>query len=460
MVEGREKPMAKEIKIIRSSQRQASSDNRSFRFADSAVRLAQSEPEISSTRERAQKLFTEGQIPQKTEEAWRRTPLDHLDGSKFTLFENGKNEQGSIVPEELMNPLGDETQAGQILLHHNKVEKKLSAGLAEKGIIFTDLKDAELNHAEKLNKIFGKFVKPEDGYFAAMALAYAQTGIFVYIPKNVHVEQPLHSVLWTDHAEEALISHILVYLDDGASLTYVHEVSSSTVLEGDLFHDGNVEIFVGKHANLKFVELQSWGKNVLNFTHERASIDQDGQLEWVFGAVGSKLTKNFTDVDLNGRGSSAKVSGFYFTNGSQHLDLDTQQNHLAPDTTSDLLYKGALLDESRSVWQGMVYVSPDASKTDGYQTNRNLVLGKNARADAIPGLEILTDDVRCSHAATVGKIDATQTFYLESRGIPKMDAAKLVVEGFFDDIMQRIPFEGIRQRFQDAIHEKMKTFQL
>jgi Fe-S cluster assembly protein SufD len=142
------------------------------------------------------------------------------------------------------------------------------------------------------------------------------------------------------------------------------------------------------------------------------------------------------------------------------LDLDTQQNHLAPDTTSDLLYKGALLDESRSVWQGMIYVAPKADKTDGYQTNRNLVLGKNARADAIPGLEILTDDVRCSHAATVGKIDSDHTFYLESRGIPKMEAAKLVVEGFFDDIMQRIPFEGIRQRFQDAIHEKMKTFQL
>ncbi len=451
--------MAKEIKIIRSSQRPAQSKDRSFKFPDSAVRLSVSEPEIKNTREKALKLFSEGHIPLQTEEAWRRTSLEHLEGSKYALSENGKSELGSTIPAELMNPMGDDLHAGQILLHHNLVQKNLSGVLTEKGIIFTDLRDAELNHAEKLSKIFGKIIKPQDGYFAAMALAYAQTGIFIYIPKNVQVEQPLHSVLWTDHAGEALVSHILVYLDEGASLTYVHEVSSSE-MNGDLFHDGNVEIFVGKNANLKFVELQSWSSGVLNFTHERASIEQDGQLEWVFGAVGSKLSKNFTDIDLVGRGSSAKISGFYFTNGSQHLDLDTQQNHLAPDTISDLLYKGALLDESRSVWQGMIYVSPGADKTDGYQTNRNLVLGKNARADAIPGLEILTDDVRCSHAATVGKIDSTQTFYLESRGIPKMDAAKLVVEGFFDDIMQRIPFEGIRQRFQDAIHEKMKTFQL
>ena len=140
----------------------------------------------------------------------------------------------------------------------------------------------------------------------------------------------------------------------------------------------------------------------------------------------------------------------------QHLDHDTQQNHLAPNTTSDLLFKGALLDNSRSVWQGMIYVAPEAGKTDGYQANRNLVLSDRARADSIPGLEILTDDVRCTHGATVGKIDTEQIFYLESRGLPRVEAERLVVEGFFDPIMQRIPFEGVRTRFQEAIKEKME----
>jgi Fe-S cluster assembly protein SufD len=158
-----------------------------------------------------------------------------------------------------------------------------------------------------------------------------------------------------------------------------------------------------------------------------------------------------------GQGSTGRMSGFYFTDHDQHLDHDTQQNHLAVNTTSDLLFKGALLGESRSVWQGMIYVAPGAIKTDGYQANRNLVLSPKARADSIPGLEILADDVRCTHGATVGKIDASQVFYLRSRGIPQLDAEKLIVEGFFDPIMQRIPFEGVKQRFQEAIHRKMET---
>ncbi len=187
-------------------------------------------------------------------------------------------------------------------------------------------------------------------------------------------------------------------------------------------------------------------------------MDRDAEVDWIFGALGSHLTKNFSDLNLVGQGSTGKMSGFFFTNGNQHLDHDTQQNHLAPNTTSDLLFKGALIGESRSVWQGMIYVAENASKTDGYQANRNLVLSEKARADSIPGLEILTDDVRCTHGATVGKLDPDQVFYLESRGIPRKEAEKLIVEGFFDPIMQRIPFEGVRKRFQNAIEQKMNEY--
>jgi Fe-S cluster assembly protein SufD len=149
------------------------------------------------------------------------------------------------------------------------------------------------------------------------------------------------------------------------------------------------------------------------------------------------------------------MSGFYFTDGVQHLDHDTQQNHLAPHTTSDLLFKGALVGRSRSVWQGMIYVAPAAQKTDGYQANRNLILSPRARADSIPGLEILADDVRCTHGATVGQLDPEPIFYLMSRGLPRKEAERVVVDGFFDPVMQRIPFEGVRERFQRMIDEKM-----
>ncbi len=149
-------------------------------------------------------------------------------------------------------------------------------------------------------------------------------------------------------------------------------------------HAGIVEIQVLQDASMKFVELQSWGRHVWNFSHERARVERGGNLDWIFGAVGSRLTKNFTELDLAGEGATGRMSGFYFTDGTQHLDHDTQQNHLAPHTTSDLLFKGALKGKSRSVWQGMIYVAPGAQKTDGYQANRNLVLSEGARADSIP----------------------------------------------------------------------------
>ena len=172
-------------------------------------------------------------------------------------------------------------------------------------------------------------------------------------------------------------------------------------------------------------------------------------------AGGSHLTKSFYDLDLIGEGAAGRMSGFYFTDGSQHLDHDTQQNHLAANTTSDLLFKGALLEQSRSVWQGMIYVAPGAQNADGYQANRNLVLSRAARADSIPGLEIMADDVRCTHGATVGKIDPEEIFYLQSRGIPTKDAERLLVEGFFDPVVQRIPFEGVRERLIRYVSEKM-----
>ena len=249
----------------------------------------------------------------------------------------------------------------------------------------------------------------------------------------------------------------MVWLEPGATATYVHEYASPTE-KAPSFHAGLVEIHVGDEANLTFVELQSWGEHVWNFTHERSQVGQDGHLDWIFGAIGGNVTKNFAEIDLIGRGSLGRMSGFYFTDGHQHLDYDSQQNHRAPNTTSDLLFKGALIDSSRVVWQGMIYVAPGAIKTDGYQANRNLVLSREARADSIPGLEILADDVRCTHGATVGKIDADQVFYLRTRGIPRVEAERLIVSGFFDPIMQRIPFEGVRDRFQLSIAKKMAAY--
>jgi Fe-S cluster assembly protein SufD len=184
-------------------------------------------------------------------------------------------------------------------------------------------------------------------------------------------------------------------------------------------------------------------------------VSHGGQLDWVAGEMGTRMSKIFMTLDLDGNDSWGRISGLYFAHARQHLDLDTQQNHHALRTTSDLLFKGALKGHSRSVWQGMILVDPGAQQTDGFQANRNLLLERSARADSIPGLEIQADDVRCTHAATVGKVDDTEIFYLMSRGIPYTEALKLIVSGFFDPVMQRIPFEEVRERLGHSIETKL-----
>jgi Fe-S cluster assembly protein SufD len=400
--------------------------------------------------------FNQLPFPTNRDEAWRRTDISGLKINSLQLATQVSADGLPPTPRELLQPLVGDKHGGQLLITYDQSRLEIDPEITAKGVVFTDLRTAEIEHPELLAKVLGKIVRPDEGKFAALAASLSENGVFIYVTKGVHVMEPLHSVIWGPGSGLAYFSHILVWLEEESSLTYVHEAASPTEESGQSLHSGIVEIHVGDSAKLQFIELQSWGEHVWNFSHERARVGRDGNLDWIFAAVGSRVTKNFSDLDLAGEGAVGKMSGFYFTEGVQHLDHDTQQNHLAPHTTSDLLFKGALKDHSRSVWQGMIYVAPGAQKTDGYQANRNLVLSKTARADSIPGLEILADDVRCTHGATVGKIEEEPIFYLKSRGIPEGEAIRMLVEGFFDPIMQRIPYDGVRDRLQNAISDKLR----
>ncbi|MCX6037690.1 MAG: Fe-S cluster assembly protein SufD [Chloroflexi bacterium] len=445
--------MQEKPKIVVARTRRTEAPAKTFVFTAAMVPAS---GVLADYRQKAWQTFNRLSLPSMTEEAWRRTDLRELPADTVHLPIDGAFRDLAPVPADLLKPLTADKHGGQVVLLPGGAKPYLSPGLINKGVIFTDLHTAERENPELVARMTGQTVSPEEGKFAALAGALSQNGVVLYIPKGVTVEQPLNSLLWGPGVDLAYLSHILVWVDEGASVTYVHEAASPDE-NGPALHAGIVEIKVSDNASLRFVELQSWGRHIWNFSHERVSVGRDGNLDWIFGAIGSRLTKNFSELNLVGEGATGRMSGFYFTDGYQHLDHDTQQNHLAPHTTSDLLFKGALKGHSRSVWQGMIYVAVGAAKTDGYQANRNLVLSPNARADSIPGLEILADDVRCSHGATVGKLEQEPLFYLKSRGIPEKEAERLLVEGFFDPIMQRIPYEGVRARFQQAIHEKTAT---
>lgn len=395
-------------------------------------------------------------MPVITDEAWRRTDIRSLRWNETMRFPNGDASGNQEVPAELTQPLIGERQGGLLVHRSGKlVHGELADELAQKGVIFGDLRAVSKSHPDLVRRFFAdKTVQPEEDKLAAVGLALWTHGVFLYVPRYVEVELPFHSVEYVS-GPEMTATHIMVMLEEGAKATYLHECASPT-LDVQALHLGSTELVVNDNANLQYVALQNWGEHLYNFGHQRARVGRDARVDWVVGEMGTRLSKVFQTLDLDGNGAWGRMSGLYFTHDHQHLDLDTQQNHRALNTTSDLLFKGALKGNSRTVWQGMIVAEPGAQKTDGFQANRNLILDNTARADSIPGLEIKANDLRCTHAATVGRVDDTELFYLMSRGIPLNEATKIIVDGFFDPLMQRIPFEGVRERLQISIDAKME----
>jgi Fe-S cluster assembly protein SufD len=250
----------------------------------------------------------------------------------------------------------------------------------------------------------------------------------------------------------------LVVLEDGAEATFLSEWGSPNVNDSGLFC-GATEVIVKCGARLRFVNLQDWGHGVWHFAHQKAVVDRDASLQWTVGALGSRLAKVNQHVALAGEGAESQVNGVMFTEGRQHLSYHTLQHHEAPHCRSDFLYKAALQDRSRTVWRGMIKVDPQAQKTDGYQRNDNLLLSSHARADAIPGLEIEADDVRCTHGSTTGKVDEELIFYAQCRGFTRKEASRMIVTGFFQQVFDRIPIESVREALGHAITRRVREYE-
>jgi len=333
--------------------------------------------------------------------------------------------------------------------------RTLRDDLAAQGVIFADMDTAAREHADLVQPYFMTEAVPIDANkFSALHAAFWQGGAFLYVPRNVKVDLPLQAVIAGESAGVGNFAHTLIVVEEGAEVTYVEDRVSLTAGDGG-FHSGVVEIYVKPGGRLTCVNLQDWARDVWNFSTQRALLDRDSYLLWIAGNLGSRLTKTFARLELRGPGASSEMLGLLFADGTQHIDLDTYQNHVAPHCTSDLLYKGVLKDRARTVWRGMIWAHKDAQKTNAYQKNDNLILSDGARADSIPGLEIEANDLRCTHGVTAGKIDPDHLFYLMSRGLSRKQAERTIVEGFFEPLLARVPVESIRGRLGRAIVEKL-----
>ncbi|MBM4010881.1 MAG: Fe-S cluster assembly protein SufD [Planctomycetes bacterium] len=331
------------------------------------------------------------------------------------------------------------------------VRCELDAALAARGVVFGAADELLAAHGAALRPHWFQVIDPSCDWFAAMHAAFHAASAVLYVPPGVRIADPLHVVAGiSDGGVDT--SHVLVVLGEGAEATVLTETAGGGSAGGPGgFHCGGTEIVVGKGAMLRMVNLQNWNTGVWHFARQKAVVHASGRLQWTLGALGSRLSQVAQDVALVGRGGSAQVNGVMFTEGRQHLVYNTLQHHEAADCRSDLLYKGALQGRSRLVWRGMIKVDKAAQKTDGYQRNDNLMLSNDARADSIPGLEIEADDVRCTHGATSGRVDAEQIFYARARGLSADEAARLVVAGFFQQVFDRITIPQVREALARAI---------
>ncbi len=372
---------------------------------------------LSEGRDRAKELAVELDLPTQKQKGWEFTDLSELELDAY---------EEAVAGIEGLAPSDGE------------------------GALIMPLAEAATRHPELVREHLGAIVPVADP-FTARNQARWRDGLFVYVPAGTRLEQPLKLTV-SGAAGEEIEWRALIVLADGAEA----EVWERYASDGAGLFNGVVELVVGDGSNLRYVCEQQLSEESWVFATQRAEVGRDAHLDWVALGFGSARGKVRMETKLAGRGSSAKVTGAYAGDGSQHLDYDTTQEHAAQDTTSDLAFRGVLAERATAVWRGMIRVDPGAQRTDAFQESRNLLLSTDAHADAIPGLEIEADDVRCTHAAAVAQVDPEQLFYLSSRGLRDAEAKRLVIEGFLQELVERAHEGPIREALGAELEKRLE----
>ena len=435
--------------ITNTMQEQISFDEAGFRQQIESA----GEPQwLIDIRESAWKKFNELSWPSSKDEEWMRTDIRMFNLEKFGIM---PADPSADLPDTVLSQGVDLAGGVASLNDHPSSAMPLAAEYAEKGVIFGTIGELLAEHGELIQKYLFKAVDPHFDRFSALHAAMFNGGVFLYVPRNVTLDKPVHiSSQLTDGGSD--LRHTLIVIEEGAEATVLAESSSGPDCAG--LHCGAIELFVGDRANLRYVNLQDWGQKVWHFAHQKAIVGRDSNLQWTVGALGSRLAKVNQHVALRGERANVQVNGAIFTENKQHLSYHTLQHHEEANCTSDFLYKSALQDTSRTVWRGMIKVDHKAQQTDGYQRNDNLILSGKARADSIPGLEIEADDVRCTHGSTSGQVDEELIFYAQCRGFTRKEAVRMIVTGFFQQVFDRITIDSVRDALALAIARRVRDY--
>jgi len=363
-------------------------------------------------------------MPSKTDEEWRRTDISGLKATDFSELEhrNGFSLAG-------LSPL-------------------------PRGVILEPLRVAAEKHRQLVEPLLFSLARADRDRFTALHAAFFTGGTFLYVPDGVVIDEPIIAAHTSHAGGAALLPHTLIVAGRGARFHYLDEYVSDGDEEPG-YRTGSAEIFVGEGAEVGYVSLQKWGRNAWHFGDQRARLEKDSRLKLFNVTLGGRFSKTRVEASLVGHGAEAELKAIYFASGDQFFDFHTLQDHQVGNTRSDLLFKGALQDTARTVYAGLIRIEKGAARSDAYQANRNLVLSDHAKATSIPMLEIDNNDVRCTHGATVGPVDPMSMFYLQSRGIPAVTAKRMIVQGFFGDVLDRIPFEHARNLIEADLEARL-----
>jgi Fe-S cluster assembly protein SufD len=409
-------------------------------------------------RRRAAALAAALPFPSREDELWRRTDFRTLEAELQSLDPHVPGPAArhlDDLPAGLLTRLAGGSPSALVVQSGAGVTlEQTHPELERQGVIVCSLERALREHAGKLEGHLGAMIDPDYDRWSALADALRSGGAFVFVPAGVQAAVPVRILHWLEGGGRLVAPHTVIVLEKGARITVIEEQSSEAA-ERPSLHAGATEVFVGDAAHLTYATHQDWARNVYHYSNQRARVGRDAELQWMQTLLGARMVKTNSYFDLAGPGGRAYVNGFMFGDERQHFHLHTLQRHLVDHCTSDLLIKGCLKDRARSVYQGLIQVAEDAQRTDAYQANRNLLLSDTARADSIPGLEILANDVRCTHGATIGTVDEEQMYYLQARGLHHAEAERLIVEGFFTPVLDRIPLESVREQLREAIQRKL-----
>lgn len=400
---------------------------------------------MAARRERAARLSATLELPRfKGNAGWEFTDISGLD---LTAYAPAPETAGAAEPAPMFSPEGAaelrQVDAGAATL----------SGELPAGVIVTSLEQAARDHAELVERHLGTVISGEDVFVARNEAAF-RGGAFVYVPRGVALEQPIVLTAIQSAGGSELNRRTLIVIDEGAQAEVWEQYLSASV-DGEGLFNTVVELVVSQNARLRFVCGQDLSEKSWIFGTQRAEIARDGRLDWVALGFGSARGRVRMDTRLGGEGADARVTGAYASHARQHIDFDTTQEHAAPNTTSDLAFRGVLQGRSSAVWRGNIIVDPGAQKTDAFQESRNLLLSKRAHADAIPGLEIQADDVRCTHAAAIAQVDPEQLFYLRSHGLGEEAAKRLVIEGFLAALVERFEEGPVRELLGGALERRL-----